>query len=234
MSTKRNKSKGPPKDGWLVTFSDLMTLLLTFFVLLLSMSSLEVQKIMEISLKTKNKGGLGTARAKIAHRVQLVAEVLRDIPETIEPMELLRDLFFPDDYLPEDFRQDFVQNVKIYKHQEGISIILSDNILFAPGKSTLTVNATLALRSLVEILQGLTTTYNISGHTDISGDPIQNYLLSGDRALTVLEYFLKNHVEEQKFSLSAYGSDRPLTYTKGEYNPAMERRIEILLRAIPS
>ncbi|MDE7469565.1 MAG: OmpA family protein [Desulfovibrionaceae bacterium] len=234
MSAKRKKSKSPPKDGWLVTFSDLMTLLLTFFVLLLSMSSLEVQKIMEISLKVKHKGGLGAARARIAHRVELVADVLRDVPETIEPIELLRDLFFPDDYLPDDFRQEFVKNVKIYKHQEGISIILSDNILFEAGKSTLTINATRALRALVEILQGLTTTYNISGHTDISGDPISNYLLSGERALTVLEYFLKNHVEEQRFSVSAYGSDRGLTYTKGEYNPAMERRIEILLRATPS
>lgn len=233
MRKKTKKRMGLPKDGWLVTFSDLMTLLLTFFVLLLSMSSLEIQKIMEISIKAKSKGGLGSIRGKIAHRVEIVSEILRDIPETLEPVELLRDLFFPDDFIPKEFKQDFVQNVQIYKHKDGISIILTDNILFQPGKSNLSMNATLALRALVEILQGLTTTYNISGHTDLSGNPTQNYLLSGERALTVLEYFLKNFVPEEKFSVSAYGSDRPLPYSKGEYNPAMERRIEILLRAKP-
>ncbi|MGL4722446.1 MAG: OmpA/MotB family protein [Desulfovibrionaceae bacterium] len=231
MTRKKKKDVGPPKDGWLVTFSDLMTLLLTFFVLLLSMASLTLPKLSELTLLNENIGTFGSSTAKVASRIEMVKEVLRDTPDLLEQRELLRDLFFPYEYIPDDLKNEFIQNVHVLQTNEGIVILLSDTILFNSGSAELTPLSKLLLSSLTEIFLGLSTHIVISGHTDSSGPPSINYALSGKRALTVLEYFLQNSVPKSMFSVSAYGEDKPLDTPFIKHSPNMARRIEITLKA---
>ena len=229
MRKKKKKAPGPPKDGWLVTFSDLMTLLLTFFVLLLTMSTMNVQKLREITIKNNKDGPNAIQRGKLSSRILMISNILREEFSSTEPKELLRDLFFPNDEIPENLKQEFIKNVFIYEEKEGIVIMLSNNILFPLGKTELTLESKMILLSLVEVLQSLPTTYIISAYTDASGSEEKNYTISAQRVLNVLQYFIKRGVPERVFGISAYGETKPM---EGYSNvvPKMERRVEILIR----
>lgn len=230
---KRKEEAGGGDPPWLVTFSDLMTLLLTFFVLLLSMSSMSKTTITEVNswfapLNYIDRQGLG----RIPERVTIFMELIKDPRNLVTKMDRIKDLLFPYDVMPEEMDKSTLdENLKVMETPEGLVISLNDKLLFASGKYTISAPAEKILHSLVDVLLYTEMDVNISGHTDnVPNAEMSNYELSGKRALSVLEYFLQNKVRPQRFSVSGYGPDRPVADNRLESGRAANRRVEILLK----
>jgi chemotaxis protein MotB len=234
LKTRRKREeevKGNPP--WLVTFTDLMALLLTFFVLLLSMSSLTPTTITEVNtwFAPRNfieRQGLG----RLPERVTFLLELIKDPANMVVNLDRIKDLLFPYDLLPNEVSKTTLdENVKVLERPEGLVISLSDNLLFPSGQYALAEPAKKVLNSLVDVLLYTEMDINIAGHTDnVPNSEMSNYELSGRRALSVLEYFLQNKVRPVRFSVSGYGPDRPVADNDLESERAANRRVEILLK----
>lgn len=230
---RKKKETCPPLALWLVTFSDLVTLLLTFFVLLLTMSSMDNAILTRVTLQTADLGLLdkrGSGRVDVRER--LVIELMEKPWEVLDKKQRLKDLLFPDDLLPDDLsKAELDKNLEILAKPDGVAMVFTDKLLFEPGASRLSLRGEQLLEALTPVLLATAAPVNVAGHTDASdsgGDP---YALSADRALAVLSFLVDTGVPDRRFSLSAYGSDVPaLDERDRPVVSSMNRRVEILLK----
>lgn len=231
MRKKKEEEKlGTP--AWIVTFSDLVTLLLTFFILILSMSSMERITVTD-SMVPKKSGQLNEAIAgRIATAQSLIQETIHDPLDAAPKAERIKDLLFPDDILPPDIkRSNLLENIEILRRDDGVALILNDSLLFGLGDAKLKESAKFILRQIVPLLHMTNSPVNIAGYTDdIGGDIPYQYELSGERALAILEFFIEESLPNKRFSLSAYGMQNPIADNSTSSGRAKNRRVEILLR----
>lgn len=235
MARRRTRPKlSPPNASWMVTFADLMTLLLSFFVLLLSMSSMDKSILRDVV--SHFVGDMGLAPKKGAGRVATKFEFMNQVIEKPELALLdpqrIKDLLFPDEVLPEGMaRSSLDDNLRILVRPEGIALVLSDGLLFDVGESTLTEESRRILSGFAEFLATVTTPVNVAGYTDnVPAGQKDNYALSSERAMSVLTFFLERGFEPRRFTVSAYAEAFPLGDNTTPEGRAMNRRVEILLK----
>jgi chemotaxis protein MotB len=233
---KKTGGGGGAGEGWLVTFSDLTTLLLTFFVLLLTMSSMDRSVLTKVSLFTQDLGNLQAKGAgKITTRQRLLQELLERPWEVMEKTNRIKDLLFPEDSLPPDLsRSTLDENLMVLQRPEGVALVLTEKLLFPPGGYELSESAKKILGQVVEVFSLTDADVNIAGYTDNTpGQQPDNLTLSGLRAMSVLEYFLSRGVPDRRFSVAGYGPFWPIADNDTPQDQAKNRRVEILLRTTP-
>ncbi len=236
MARKEKKPEGGGGASWMVTFSDLMTLLLTFFVLLLTMSSMDRSILTKLTLFTQDIGYMTyKGSGRIPTKVKLLLELLERPWELLEKQERIKDLLFPDDVIPPDInRSTLMENVQVLARPEGAALVLSDQVLFERDGWTLSDTARLLLGQVTQVLAYTNAPVNVSGFTD--EDPVgdlDEYALSANRSMSVLEFFLENGQPADRFTVSGYGPNWPLVQPGPDEKPAMNRRVEVLLKTTP-
>ena len=230
---KKKKEVCPPLALWLVTFSDLMTLLLTFFVLLLTMASMDNAILTKVTLTTADLGLLdkrGSGRVNV--KARMIVDLMEKPWEVMDKKQRIKDLLFPDDDLPDEIsKADLDENLDILAKQDGVALVFTDQILFAPGGSELSDRGKYLMARLVPMMTQTDAPINVAGYTDVS-DATQTPLdLSGDRALAVLAFLVDKGVPNSRFSLSAYGNAFPVINELGRpVQSPKNRRVEILLK----
>jgi chemotaxis protein MotB len=218
---------------WLVTYADLMTLLLVFFIIMYAISSINLLKFrsvlasIQFSLGEKNPGiGL----LEIVKTEQLDKKVsLADLTGLkSRENEMLGDI------------EDLIQKKQLGKHiiaqiSEGkIYIQIRGKVLFDSGAAQLNDGARPILDKIVGIIQDYEEfNVNIKGHTD--NTPIStaqfasNWELSAIRATTVLKYFIDGEVNPMRLTATGYGDLLPLVTNNSAENRATNRRVEFVL-----
>ena len=238
MARKKRKKSSGGGSSWLVTFSDLMTLLLTFFVLLLSMATMDKTKLIEVfTVFINDIGFIAEKRSgKIETHFHIFDEILKDPLDVFEKQHRIKDLLFPDEVLPEGMsRSTLDKNLRILQRNEGVVFMLTDALLFPSGSSTVSPVGQILLQRLGEFLASNPGSVNIAGYTDTTpARSPDNYQLSALRAYSVLDIFLKMGMPQEKFSLSAYGEHQPLADNATEEGRAKNRREEILIKDMHS
>lgn len=236
MGRKKKKGGGVAGDAWLVTFGDLVTLLLTFFVLLLSMSSMDKSVLTKITFFSDDLGQLSVRSAgRIPQRIKMIIQALEKPWEILEKKERLKDMLFPDDVIPPEIsRSTLMENLDVMQRPEGVALVLTDELLFPPGEATLTPAAKQLLTVVGEVMGYMEAPVNIAGYSDaVGGRAEANYVLSGERALAVLQHFLELGVPDERFSVSGYGPHWALADNATAEGRSKNRRVEILLKTTP-
>jgi len=225
---------------WMVTFSDLLMLLLTFFVMLLTMSSMDKKKLKEIFIYLKEAVGVlelaGTSG--ITDLANLVQKYSESQTSYVIDRRLLTDLFIPLVKPGEDLEQrfkDLSELIEITDDERGIVFSFQERILFDSGEARIKHEAFPVLESLVEAIEGCPNDILIMGHTD--NIPIHselftsNWELSAYRGLSVLEYFLEQKgLPPARFCVGGYGPSRPLHPNDTPKNRILNRRVEIIFK----
>lgn len=225
----------------MVTFSDLSTLLLTFFVLLLAMSSLD-QKAFQSAFHNFNSS-TGVLFFKEWSRVNLHKDLaIQEICKSLESIHMLdiRDI----DEVPSgspaaerDFKLLVSSGSGVWLNKRDkstkFSFIFSDKLLFDSGSSQLSTRAHGILGTLAEFIA--TTDYRayVDGHTDsipIHNDRFaSNDDLSLARGQAVLRHLVTHgQVDPAKLALAGYGSSHPLQDNETSAGRAANRRVEII------
>lgn len=240
MSRGRRKSEGDPPNplGWMVTFSDLVTLLLTFFVLLISMSSMDV-KAMEQAFGTFFSGGSGvlefSSRGKI-ESIGRIIEALDNMPTkmNMNPQELKNMIFDFNNVEFQSMMELVDRDIEVFTDERGLVIRLADYIFFDEGATYIRAEYLPILTSIANILRSTYHPISVEGHTDDSslegGDDAWAWELSLERAIAIVEYFtLEEGLPEERFRVAGYGPSKPLAPNINSLNRLKNRRIEIVL-----
>ena len=216
---RREKAEDKPRQPWLLTYSDLVTLLLTFFVLLLSMSSMNRVTLSRISTHFGEQGEVRAGvTGTVPERIRLLEPLLARPAQVYAHQREIKELLFPGAELPPGIDRSMLdKNLRILEHPEGVVLALTDDLLFAPGQWQLREVSRPLLALLAEVLEYITADVALSGHSDPraegapagQADDTAGYELAGRRALTVLEYFVQRKLDPARFSVAGYGPDRP-------------------------
>jgi len=223
----------------MVTYGDMMSLLLTFFVLLLSFATLEERKVKEAI--SSLKGALGVMPQSMSQRTRPdprpVAIVKPPRSETVkERIKKVR----------EELRsQGLERQVEVGEREKGIlNIRISSSLLFRSGSAELLPSAFPILEEVSELLRQHMSDYDsdirVEGHTDdvpISPTLAQvfptNWELSVARAISVMRFMTdRTGLPPDHFAVAGYGPHRPIKRPANlEENRKQNRRVEIV--AIP-
>jgi len=211
----------------MTTYGDMMTLLLTFFVLLLSFSS--IQEAAFRRMVGSLKGALGV----LPYEQSVVAPEYIPIPQltNLQEAEIQESLV----ELQEASNElDISESVKLEKTEEGIHITLSDSLLFDSGRARIKPAIVPVLLAIVNLAQGWPNTILVEGHTD--NVPIHNeqyasnLYLSAARAIAMVEFFAANGIEEEKMVQIGRGEYEPIDTNETERGRARNRRVEIYIQ----
>ncbi len=241
-STRIRKSvePAPNPNAWMITFADLCTLLLTFFVLLFSMSSLNARAFRSTFQNfTQSVGILGFKEAEqvAAHPYQLVTEISKSLEDLGQVTVVDMDQLESAEALQIGDAQRMAAGNAIWSHrlenETGFSFVLGQQLLFRSGQASINPQAFPILDKLAQFMNfGLYTIY-IDGHTDdvpIRTDRFpSNEVLSLARAEAVMSYLVGTHgVNPKMFALAGYGSSHPLVQSTAPAINAVNRRVEFI------
>ncbi len=211
----------------MVTYGDLMSLLLTFFVLLVSFSSIQMAKFQKAIGSLKGALGVLPREESVMKQWEPIMPQLSDYQKrrVYRVISQLRNIIK---------NNGLEKNISLESTGNGILIRIDSPILFDLGKANLKPEAYPILDKILEMTQQWPNKIRIEGHTDdlpihTSTYP-SNWELSTARALSVLRYFLhKGHVEPQRLAAVGYGQYHPLVPNTSPKNRAKNRRVEIYI-----
>lgn len=221
---QQSEDDQPTAPFWMTTYSDMVTLLLTFFVLIVSMSEVEVKKFKE-------------ALSHFNGRTSVLA--FESVAPPTRPNEELRKLVQSREQRLDDLAEYLQENhlrrtVNVSVSDRGIHISIVDSIVFASGKAELLESAKDVLRTVSELLTPTSQLVVVEGHTD--NQPIRtvqfpsNWELSGARASSVVRFFLSQNgaLDPRNYKTVGYGEFRPVASNATRAGRARNRRVEIL------
>ncbi|MGF7049251.1 chemotaxis protein MotB [Paenibacillus sp. DS2015] len=276
QARRRASNNENNRDRWLITYADLITLLLIFFVMMYAMSHLDTEKFDSVneslqltfksgdSILEQGSGLTGTAD-KYTHKNPDVEPNQNTTPITKQEPSNSGNSADSEDSAVSDGPKELTEREQAFREQEqelqslmsviskyvsdnalgdqifiadkpqGISITLSDRFVFDTGKADLKAGSEPALSKLASLFHDLDTTVSIEGHTDnmpIIHSPKyrDNWELSGDRALSILRFFLdKEKLSPDGFQYAGYADTRPVGDNSTELGRQTNRRVEIIV-----
>ncbi len=244
----------PGAPTWMVTFADLMALLLTMFVMLLSFADMDAKKYQQLAgnmsqafgiqyLKNlagiieSDGGPVGIAPRQTVPKVVLdlkVGDMITDQPpQTPAPPPA-------DESLMASVKQAMAREIaksmaKVEERKGEVVVRFPEKVAFPSGAETLTEDFIATLKNLAPVLEKTKGDIIIAGHTD--DRPIKtplfrsNWDLSTARANSVIQFLLQNtSIDPGRLASMGYGDSRPLVANDSAANRAINRRVEIIIR----
>lgn len=217
--------------AWITTFSDLMSLLLTFFVLLLSFSSTKEDDFQKAMGSLQGALGVLAGEPILTSPIELHVPILKGDITEVRPT--LNDAKAEIEKEIEAEQQQ--NNVEVLQSEEGITIRIKDKALFGSGGADIKEEILPLLNKIGGVLAQMPNTVEIVGHTDnrpISNERYpNNFWLSNARALNVLDVFVNEvGIGPERLSAIGYGEFRPLVPNDSPDGQAQNRRVEIKIR----
>ncbi|AVQ37288.1 chemotaxis protein MotB [Clostridium botulinum] len=241
MARRNKKSGGGDEirgDEWLATFSDTITLLLTFFILLYSFSSVDAQKFQQVAsaMQVAMTGQSGNTIVDYNLKngdVPLVGETTKlgreagsdaksDSKEVYNEVNKFVD------------KNNLKSSVEVKEDGRGVIIQLRDNVLFEIGRADIKAESKQIMDKINGLIATLPNEVIVEGHTD--NVPIKNEVygsnweLSTARAVNVLRYFVETKKQNPvRFTAAGYGEYRPIAQNNSDVNKAKNRRVNIVI-----
>ncbi len=223
---------------WMCTFSDLVTLLMCFFVLMFAMSSTQQETFKEVveslrsALGTQAVPEAGTREGLVMHAVispkksenqqvdelgGMIQKEMNDIVSKVKELVLFNKLG---------------GLVSVSKSEDGVVITMSNMLLFPRGEAVLSPRGYDILKKVAYVLSRLAYHVKVKGFTD--NIPIHskqfptNWELSAARACAVARLLIKQGVNPELISAEGYAQYHPVATNDTEQGRAKNRRVEIV------
>ncbi len=229
----REPEKAPNHERWLITYSDLITLLMIFFIMMYTISNVNSKKFAQLSaslsdaLVGNNSGyfvGEAPGPVQIEGKVNQAGKAaeqkaMTDAKQKIEGM--LKE-------------KGVSGKVEVSVEERGLVVSLKETLLFDRGSAQINPASREIIKKIGEVLLKMPNAIRVEGHT--CNLPIKtaqfpsNWELSTNRATNVLRYLVDEvKFPPQKLSATGYGEFRPLAPNTTEDNRQKNRRVDIVV-----
>ena len=227
-------------NRWVVSYADLVTMLLALFMIMFATSSMGDTKVKDVNKSIQ----------KVFASKEVIQQEEKKIEETV-PKENSGDSILENNgktileggdgildskQLMEEFQKDIAPDtaVKVLKEQRGVVIRLNDTMLFDPGSAIIKPQAVETLSKIAESLEKFQNPVLIEGHTDSM--PIRtekfpsNWELSTARATNIIKYLTEQHkFPPGRLSAVGYGEFMPIAQNDTPQGRAKNRRVDIIV-----
>jgi len=251
MARRRRRTPNDSGSGgtWLTTYSDLVTLLLCFFVLLFSMAIVDKQKFQQValSLRTAFSGGSGIMSANDSDTMisitpfndgdRIFDELQKKLEEVEDEKSAYADKLETIKVAKVNIQELIDQmglneNIKIIEEEHKIILRFDSVILFDSGSAVIKDTARPVIKKLGQVLSTLDTEIIVQGHAD--DRPINttlfpsNWELSTKRATNVVRFLIDEcNLKEDQLTAAGNAEFKPIAPNDTEYNRQKNRRIDI-------
>lgn len=234
MARLEEPEKPENHERWLITYADMITLLMVFFIVLYASSIVDSNKFKSLASSLQQAFNvdvlegfdLETTSADPAAAEALVSALKQDVESLQGELDALRG--------PGLSRGDIAVEV----NREGILISIYGNLLFDSGKASINYEALDVLQHVARVIATKPYPIRVEGHTD--NIPIEtqlypsNWELSTARATAVVRYLIDSGISPLRVQAVGYGETRPLTENLNRDQRARNRRVDIQLIYLPS
>jgi len=222
-----NKDEGSSGGGWEVVYSGFVLILLCFFILLSSFSTMEEAKIMRFVKSFVDAVGILPGGVKFDSG----STVLPGSDDMVDSQDKLAQIFSELEELRQNLKKE--NDIMVAYSSKGLVMRLSDRALFDVGVADISPLAIPLLKKVGDIIAGNSFEVRIEGHTDDL--PIKtvffpsNWELSTARAVKVLRYFIETvGISSKRLSAVGYSKFQPLVPNDSYEHRARNRRVEII------
>ncbi len=227
MARKKEKKKETGSPSWMVTYSDMVTLLLTFFVLLISMSEIDVIKFSRAAGSLKGAFGVFEEVGDEEIHSSLVTDIAPIRDERVQRVyQRLKSQLE---------RLELNEDIELVKDRGAVILRVNESILFSSGETKAREKAFPILRNVANLVRPWPFNLRIEGHTDDVPVMVQtrtNWDLSIERAVSVLKFFAQEDlIPLNRLSAVGYGSQHPIVPNDSKKHRAMNRRVDFVLES---
>jgi chemotaxis protein MotB len=203
---------------WPLSMADMMTNLLCFFVLLVSIANFDESKFQAISESMGEAMGGENEEALFSESEQAAYELKQTIQLIMQDLTVLFDG-------DRDVSLDFQKN--------NVAIKIKGKGFFKPGQAEFTPRAFDVLERVRGVMEGMPFPVTIEGHTDSVPSTSKlypsNWELSGARAAAVARYFIKRGLDKNSVRVIGRADTMPIASNRTPAGRAVNRRIVILV-----
>ena len=217
---------------WLLTYADMITLLMAFFIMMYSMSVLNLSKFREVAFSIRSGFGgpiEGGAYGRVPEGNPTIREpILNQAPAGSLP-DVAKEL---ERYI---HKRSLEKEVHTRVEERGLVVsLVSDQVLFDIGSADLRRGAHGLLDTIAGIIRKIPNAVVVEGHT--CSLPIRtarfpsNWELSAQRATAVVRYFMARHrIPASRLAAAGYADSKPLVRNNTEANRRRNRRVDIVI-----
>lgn len=238
MPGKGNRKKKCPPEGspdYMLTYGDMMTLLLTFFVMLLTPAKIDGYQLRLILAAFPGLGAYQGGNTLEQGRLAELGNTIEALPSMDRGRALSEARREAISIFQPEVRN---QMVRITQDERGLVISLASDAFFDPASAEINIEQTREiLQKLARLLNSPNLeerTFRIEGHTDAtpvdpSGPWESNWELSAARSLSVLRYLTDFGVDEEQFQIMGLADTEPLFENDTPEGRAYNRRVDVVI-----
>ena len=224
--------KSQDDETWLMTYGDMMTLLLVFFVLLYAISTMNKTNVNDVVNSMSNAFGkkditqeekdLMALRDSLGLKDKMNIEELEDLKKVLSSISNIVQ------------KESLEKSIDLSIDNRGVVIRASESLFFRSGQAAILQEGQQFLYRIYPILQKSPYNILVEGHTDNipikTRDFPSNWELSVNRATKVVRFFIeKCQLPAQRFSAMGFAEFRPIAENDSDENRAKNRRVEIIV-----
>lgn len=225
MARRKKKGDDINTNGWMDTYADTITLLLTFFILLYSISAVDSEKLKELSEALKNSLTGKQSVKQLENLDDIKVDIDKESNKYEDLAKKLNEIID---------KNSLTEVIKIREEDRGIVLQVDESILFDPGKAEIKESSIDILNTISKIIEETDNDIVAEGHTD--NVPINtakyksNWELSTARAMNIVKYFIENkNINPVRLSVKGYGEYNPIAPNDTPENRSKNRRVDILV-----
>lgn len=232
-----NNKREDVENYWMVTYSDMITIVLCFFIVLFTISTNETSLLNQIKVALDSKVNLlEDENSRLSrNNEQLTKEKESLLVKLFQTTNIEDEI----DNSNEDFikylrENGLLNDVDIINEDMGVKIRFKNSILFDSGHAEISSDGKLILDKIGDKIMKIDNMVRIEGFTDNvktnTNRYASNWELSVDRAINVVKYFVnEKNIREDRMSVIGWGEQNPIATNDTPKGRAQNRRIEITI-----
>jgi chemotaxis protein MotB len=236
MAVKKKKKGKKGAPDWLVSWGDMCTLLLTFFVIMISFAEIEGKDFFLVLSSFRGSLGMFHGGHSLSKgKLEELGQNMLNLPSTTKGSALAQSHKHAISIFKPEIRD---KKVRVIEDERGLVITLTSDTYFDPGSARIRDVTRPLLEKAAKIINSVDNYVRIEGHTDNTPVAVvkseksysTNWELSALRSVNILRYLEEEeNVESKRLSAVGFGEHRPLVLNKTPENKAFNRRVDIVL-----
>jgi chemotaxis protein MotB len=237
MARRKGKAEAPHEneERWLLTYADMITLLMVLFVVMYAISNTDIRKFTVLAQSMAAAFNVDVLQGTQAVTITAGQETTPDTGQMSSGSGVVSSDFRSIEAGLKDWaiQHGLSESVEVTRSREGIVIRIGGSLLFESGRVVLNADSEKLLDKVVSLIKPLPNKIRIEGHTDdVAPDSWlyrDNWQLSSARSLAVLDAMRARGIDEYRLSAEAFAQYEPIEPNTDDASRARNRRVDLVV-----